>query len=214
MIKIERFINELMSSNCFVVWDDETHRCVIIDPASEKALKELSFIESHSLVLDYILLTHEHTDHTWGVNALVERYNPEVICNTACKDALPKSGDMYFRLYYDEPNYTYTVCKVDHTTEELDNHLVWDGKVIEFIPAPGHSAGSICIRLGDKVFSGDTLMQFKPYVNKKSGSKDVMRQTINRIVSSLPSSTIIYPGHGEIFDLTDYINPFDIIKQS
>lgn len=208
MIQIQRFVNELMTSNCFVVWDDDSRHCVIIDPASEKAEREIQLIEDNKLTLDYILLTHEHTDHTWGVNALVERYNPEVICNTACKDALPKSGDMYFRLYYDDPNYTYTVCKVDHTTEELDNHLVWDGKEIEFIPAPGHSAGSICIRLGDKVFSGDTLMQFKPYVNKKSGSKDVLEQTINSLLKILPSITMIYPGHGDVFALPKYINPF------
>lgn len=208
MIQIQRFVNELMTSNCFVVWDDDSRHCVIIDPASEKAEREIQLIEENKLTLDYILLTHEHTDHTWGVNALVERYNPEVICNAACKEALPKAGDMYFRLYYDDPNYTYAVCKVDHTTEELNNHLVWDGKEIEFIPAPGHSAGSVCIRLGDKVFSGDTLMQFKPYVNKKSGSKGVLEQTINTLLETLPSSTMIYPGHGEAFVLTDYINPF------
>lgn len=212
MIQIQRFVNELMTSNCFVVWDDDSRHCVIIDPASEKAEREIQLIEDNKLTLDYILLTHEHTDHTWGVNALVERYNPEVICNAACKEALPKAGDMYFRLYYDDPNYTYAVCKVDHTTEELDNHLVWDGKVIEFIPAPGHSAGSICIRLGDKVLSGDTLMQFKPYVNKKSGSKGVLEQTINCLLEQLPSTTTIFPGHGEIFTLSDYINPFGINK--
>ena len=204
MIQIQRFVNELMTSNCFVVWDDDSRHCVIIDPASEKAEREIQLIEDNKLTLDYILLTHEHTDHTWGVNALVERYNPEVICNTACKDALPKSGDMYFRLYYDDPNYTYTVCKVDHTTEELDNHLVWDGKVIEFIPAPGHSAGSICIRLGDKVFSGDTLMQFKPYVNKKNSSKELLHSTINNLLNILPVFSVVYPGHGDEFLLSDY----------
>ena len=98
---------------------------------------------------------------------------------------------------------------MDHTTEELDNRLVWDGKEIEFIPAPGHSAGSVCIRLGDRVFSGDTLMQFKPYVNKKSGSKGMLEQTINELLEMLPSSTMILPGHGEVFTLSDHINPFN-----
>lgn len=198
-----------MTSNCFVVWDDDSRCCVVIDPASEKAEMEIQLIEEYHLSLDYILLTHEHTDHTWGVNTLVEKYNPKVICSAACKDALPVAGNMYFRLYYDDPNYSYAVCRVDYTTEELDNHLEWDGKTIEFIPAPGHSAGSVCIRHEDRLFSGDTIMQFKPYVNRKSGSKDVMKQTINHIVTSLPSSTMIYPGHGDVFVLADYINPFE-----
>lgn len=198
-----------MTSNCFVVWDDESHHCLIIDPASEKAEREIQMIEENHLLLDYILLTHEHTDHTWGVNALVEKYDTCVVCSLKCKTLLPKISSVYFRFYYDDPDYNYEVCKVDYTTEELGNHLSWDGKDIEFIPAPGHSTGSICIRIGNIVFSGDTLMQFKPYVNKKSGSKGMLEQTINELLEMLPSSTMIFPGHGEVFTLSDYINPFN-----
>ena len=197
-----------MSSNCFVVWDDETHRCVIIDPASEKAEREIQLIEENHLFFDYILLTHEHTDHTWGVNKLVEKYNPQVICSAACKEALPAAGDMYFRLYYDDPNYSYAVCRVDKTTEELQNQLTWNGEKFEFIPSPGHSAGSICIQMGNILFSGDTLMQFKPYVNKRNGSKYILEETISFLLSSLLPSTLVYPGHGEVFTLSEYNNPF------
>ena len=70
MLKIVRFINELMTSNCYVVYDDETRGCLVIDPASEKSLREMDLIETLHLSLDYIIITHEHTDHNWGVNAL------------------------------------------------------------------------------------------------------------------------------------------------
>lgn len=66
MLKIERFINELMNSNCYVVYDDNTKRCLVIDPGSEHSLREIEFIEENELTLDYILITHEHTDHNWG----------------------------------------------------------------------------------------------------------------------------------------------------
>lgn len=83
-----------------MVWDDASLRCLIIDPASEKSLREIEFIESHNLTLDYILLTHEHTDHTWGVNALLDKYDAKVVCSQKCKENLPKAGDAYFLLYY------------------------------------------------------------------------------------------------------------------
>ena len=86
MLRIKRFDNELMNSNCYAVWDDSSDHCLLIDPASRFALKEVEFIEQVNLTLDYILLTHEHTDHTWGVNELTRRYvNAKVICSEACK---------------------------------------------------------------------------------------------------------------------------------
>ena len=66
MIKVERFLNDLMSSNCYIIWDDITHSSIVVDPGSEKSQKVIDFIDSHNISLDYIFLTHEHTDHTWG----------------------------------------------------------------------------------------------------------------------------------------------------
>lgn len=204
MIQIQRFVNELMTSNCFVVWDDETHHCVIIDPASEKAEREIQLIEDNKLTLDYILLTHEHTDHTWGVNTLVDRYDVKVVCSAACKEALPAAGDMYFRLYYDDPEYTYKVTRVDYTTEELKGLLAWNNSHIGFINTPGHSPGSICIDIDGKLFTGDTIMQYKPYINKRGGNLDVYKNSVKTILTKYPASTLIYPGHGEIFPLSAF----------
>lgn len=204
MIIVNRFINELMTSNCFVVWDDDSRHCVIIDPASEKAERELQLIEDNKLTLDYILLTHEHTDHTWGVNALVDKYNPKVVCSAACKEALPAAGDMYFRLYYNDPNYTYKVKRVDYTIEDLQGSLVWNNINIGFIKTPGHSPGSICIIIADKLFTGDTIMQYKPYINKRGGNLEVYMNSVNSILSCFPANTQVYPGHGDTFLLSAF----------
>ena len=106
MLKIKRFVNELMTSNCYVVYDEDAKRSLVIDPASEKSLREIQFIEENGLALDYIFLTHEHTDHTWGVNSLVEQYQKaKVICSEVCKQNLKKEFQAYFLLYYDDANY-------------------------------------------------------------------------------------------------------------
>ena len=205
MLKIKRFVNELMTSNCYVVYDEDAKRSLVIDPASEKSLREIQFIEENGLALDYIILTHEHTDHPWGVNSLVEQYQKaKVICSEVCKQNLKKEFQAYFLLYYDDANYHYTVCKVDKTTEELNGALMWQGYEIRFIPTPGHSFGSICILIDGLLFTGDTIMQAKPYVNKRNGSKELFYKSRKKVVEMFKPETKVYPGHGEPFALSEY----------
>lgn len=206
MLKVNRFINQLMSSNCYIVEDDESKHCFCIDPASEKSEREIEYIEQNSLTLDYIFLTHEHTDHTWGVNALLNHFaTAKVVCSSLCRDALPKEARAYFQLYYDDPSYVYNVECVDYTTEDLGWHLTWQRHQIVFIATPGHSPGSICIAVDNVLFGGDTLMPFKPFIKKRSGgSMEQFRESVEKMVNAYPEDTIVYPGHGEVGILNDY----------
>lgn len=199
MIKVERFVNELMASNCYIVADEASKHCICIDPASEKSLREIEYIESNGLTLDYIILTHEHTDHTWGVNALIEKYPAvKVICSEQCKQALNKEAKVYFQLYYDNPDYLYNVKRVDYTTQELGWCHKWFGLNISFIPTPGHSPGSVCIAIDNVVFGGDTLMPFKPFIKKRNGgSYEQFQESIKKMASMFNVDTLVYPGHGE-----------------
>ena len=199
MLKIERFINELMTSNCYLVIDEASWHCVCIDPASEKSLREIECIESNGLTLDYIILTHEHTDHTWGANALIDKYpDVKVICSEQCKQALNKEARAYFQLYYDNPDYSYNVKRVDFTVEELNWHLKWAEHDIKFVATPGHSPGSVCIAVDDMVFGGDTLMPFKPFIKKRNGgSVEQFQESVKKMVSLFNEDTLVYPGHGD-----------------
>jgi glyoxylase-like metal-dependent hydrolase (beta-lactamase superfamily II) len=204
MMHIERFINELMSSNCYIIVDEESNHCICIDPASEKCEKEIVYIESKGLTLDYIILTHEHTDHTWGVNGLTERFlNVKVICSEICKQNITKEFQAYFLLYYNNPDYNYTVCRVDETTESLNERIQWQGYDIKFVSVPGHSMGSICVDIEGRLFTGDAIMQSKPYINKRNGSKVLFFESVKKIKNIYPDGTVIYPGHGEMFKLKD-----------
>ncbi len=195
-----------MTSNCYIVVDEESKCCLCIDPASEKSDREIPYIEDNGLQLDYIFLTHEHTDHTWGVNALLAQYpTTKVICSSLCRDALPKEAKAYFQLYYDDPNYKYNVERVDCTTEELDWQMEWNCHKIVFIPTPGHSPGSVCIAIDNVLFGGDTLMPFKPFIKKRNGgSMEQFQESVRKIIDSYPEDTLVYPGHGEVGKLKDY----------
>ena len=206
MLKVERFINQLMTSNCYIVVDEDSKHCFCIDPASEKSEREREYIELNDLTLDYIFLTHEHTDHTWGVNALLARFPAaKVVCSSLCRDALPKEAKAYFQFYYDDPNSTYNVERVDYTTEDLVWRLNWIEHSVVFIATPGHSPGSVCISIDDILFGGDTLMPFKPFIKKRNGgSMEQFRESVEKMVNTYPEDTIVYPGHGEVGTLKDY----------
>lgn len=193
-----------MSSNCYLVVDEASKHCICIDPASEKSSREIEYIETNGLTLDYIILTHEHTDHTWGVNALVERFGIKVVCSEICEQNLAKEFQAYFLLYYDNPDYHYTVCKVDITTEELRDKLSWEGRTVEFIYTPGHSMGSICILIDGMLFTGDTIMQTKPYINKRNGSKELFYKSAKKVIETFSPKIVVFPGHGDPFRLEDY----------
>lgn len=205
MIKVERFVNQLMTSNCFIVVDEESKHCLCIDPASEKSKREIAYIEGNGFILDYILLTHEHTDHTWGVNALIEKYSSvKVICSELCKIALPKEAKAYFQLYYDDPNYSYNVERVDSTTEELGWQVAWNCHKIVFIQTPGHTPGSVCIAIDNLLFGGDTLMPYKPFIKRRNGgNRYQLEMSIEQIKSQFDGQTIVYPGHGKQYSLEE-----------
>lgn len=206
MLHIERFVNQLMTSNCYIVVDEESKHSFCIDPASERSEREIEYIEQNGLTLDYIFLTHEHTDHTWGVNALLNHFSmAKVVCSSLCRDSLPKEARAYFQLYYDDPSYVYNVECVDYTTEELDWHLTWQEHQIVFISTPGHSPGSVCIVIDGVLFGGDTLMPFKPFIKKRNGgSLEQFRESVERIVKSFPEETVVYPGHGDVGSIKEY----------
>jgi Zn-dependent hydrolases, including glyoxylases len=206
MIDIVQFQNELMSSNCFVVYDSETKQSFIVDPASEKSKDVIDFIENKNLSPEFILLTHEHTDHTWGCNALIDRYDKiRIVCSQACKDNLSKEGTAYFQFYFNKTDYIYNIKHIDIVLEDIHYCLQWDKKTIYFYKTPGHSKGSVCFLIDNKLFTGDTIMQYKPFIPKKTGSKEDYKRSVQYILDVFEDkkdNIMVYPGHGKIFLLS------------
>ena len=193
-----------MNSNCYIVVDEASKHCICIDPASEKSLREIDYINKNGLTLDYIIVTHEHTDHNWGVNALREHY-PEVklVCSEPCDKNVKKSNRAYFLFYYDDPDYIYEIAPADILIQ-AEEEIIWNGYCINFFFTPGHSYGSMCIDVENMLFTGDTIMPFKPYFNGRDSNEDDWKMSIKKINSSFPQETIIYPGHGDCLTLKDW----------
>ena len=209
MLKFHRFINQLMTSNCFFFFFFDTGRCLVIDPASEKSECEIKYMEEHGLLLDYIILTHEHTDHTWGVNALKDKYpEAKLLCSELCDRYALKAGRAYFLFYYDNPDYRYTIKPADMLIRGNEELLCWHNHSINFVMTPGHSFGSMCFDIDGSLFTGDTIMPFKPYFNGRDSNEKNWKTSISMIFNKYTDDTIIYPGHGDNLTLGEWKKHF------
>ena len=209
MLKVERFVNELMTSNCYVVYDDDKKKCIVIDPGSEKSLREIGFIEKHQLHLDYIIITHEHTDHNWGVNTLREHFpNTQLVCSDLCNKYVKKTNRAYFLYYYDDPDYKYVIDSADVLIKDDNGFLDWKGYKLRFVMTPGHSLGSMCIDIDGMLFTGDTIMPFPAYFNGRYSDEDEWNESIKKIIRTYNQETVIYPGHGESFLLGEWMTKY------
>lgn len=191
-----------------MVYDEETKRCLVIDPGSEKSLREIHFIEEKKLYLDYIILTHEHTDHNWGVNSLRGHFpDVKLVCSECCNNNVKKTNRAYFLFYYDDPEYRYEIAPADILIKE-DGGLDWNACQIKFVMTPGHSYGSMCIDINNMLFTGDTIMPFKPYFNSRDSNEEKWKEAIRSLENRYSLDTMIFPGHGGIISFESWQNAF------
>lgn len=169
------------------------------------------YIFSHSLVLDYILLTHEHFDHCWGVNSLMDYFPAKIVATRLCAEWVQTPMNYFNKLYFDSDK-MFSIPKVEIIAEDIDWKLKWQNETIRLVEAKGHTNRGMFISIGNALFSGDTMIyNTKPFLKKKYGaSVDDLKKTIDRIYGSFNGETLVYPGHGEPFRLKDMKEFFEI----
>ena len=200
---IHRFINTPVPSNTYLIRDDKSKECVLVDPGTNGCEEVIHYMNDNGLNPQFILLTHGDFDHVWGVNALKVTFpNVQIVASkeTARLAAIPQS---YFSALYFGKHESYSINKIDYIVDEHDNKLNWKDNVIRFIQTPGHTICSNIILINELMFSGDTILKdTKPFIQKRhGGDKEVFKQSVRMILDSFSDTTEIYPGHGEKFHL-------------
>ena len=202
---IERYVNELMTSNCYVVVDEVSKSCLVIDPGSVKSEREITYIKDKGLEPEYIIITHEHTDHNWGVNALREAFSGiRLVCSELCSKNIAIANKAYFLFYYDDPTYSYEVEPADIIIKNQIEQMDWHGHKIIFYFTPGHSFGSMCIKIDNLLFTGDTIMPFRPYFNGRDSNRDDWDASIILLKKLVHGDVTVYPGHGDSLSFHDW----------
>ena len=215
-----RSIYAPVRSNMFTLLSGK--EAVVFDPNEDENLVKL--IKEKGIEKVHILLTHGHYDHISGVERLKEHTGATVFCQAMCADRLANSKRPLSRLvamvlavedmkdgghrYQDfKDSYKPFTIKADITFEKEVDIRVGE---LEFhvTSTPGHSEGSACYQLFDKmVFTGDTLLKDYPVILKfPGGNKEDYENIALPFLQGLPKDSIIMPGHGDPFVLKDTNN--------
>ena len=176
-MNIQKLTLGLYQTNTYILSNDT--EAAVIDPGYEPDTI-LDALEGKELKA--ILLTHGHFDHVGAVKELVAETGCKVYIHAADLSLPPMitAGQLYYTHTYAEGD---TVCPIE-------------GAALHVLHTPGHTPGSVCLLLGDQMFSGDTLFEGScGRMDLPGGDQLQMHQSLNRLVS-LQADYHIHPGHG------------------
>ena len=187
MLKIHTLTLGAYQTNCYIIHDEASKTCCVIDPGYTPEIV-LDTLEELGLTLEAILLTHGHFDHVGGVKLLASETGCKVYL---CADDLSMppmvtNGPLYYTNTYGEGDV-----------------LGLAGLSIRVIQTPGHTPGSVCLITGSAMFSGDTLFQGScGRTDLPGGSIPQIRQSLLRL-GTMAGNYFVYPGHGSATTLAE-----------
>lgn len=198
MLIIKRFSFNPFSENCYVVWDDSSKECAIIDAGcyyadEEEALAD--YVDGNGLTVKYMLATHLHLDHCFGCDFVSERYGVKLSASADeafMLNIMPQQAEMFgIRLNRPVPHISFNVKEGDR--------IPVGRYCLEAISVPGHSPGSIVYycKSENVAFAGDVL--FREGIGRSDlpgGSYRTLAEGIRTKLFTLPDNTRVCCGHG------------------
>ncbi|MDR2615453.1 MAG: MBL fold metallo-hydrolase [Oscillospiraceae bacterium] len=173
-----------LETNCYVVSDEATHECVIIDPGADSDAI-IDYIKYNDLIPRAVFITHAHFDHTMAL--------PEVLRQTGGVPVYVHArevGDANDR-------------SASRLSDASDLRFYAEGDEIKIgalsfraLETPGHTLGSVTLLCGNALFTGDTLFHGSCGRTDLGGDMELMEESLRRL-SALPGDFDVYPGHAE-----------------
>lgn len=179
-----------LGTNCYIVWG-ENGVAAVIDPGDE-ASRIMKTLDENGLVCKAVLLTHAHFDHMAALDELVKASGAVVYCHRAEQAALTDGKVNLSSVFgmFVPPVKTATLL------DEGDTVTVGE-LLFTVLHTPGHTVGSCCYRIGDTLFSGDTLFcESIGRTDFPGGSIHQMRASLSRLLA-MDDIAHVYPGHDE-----------------
>lgn len=191
-MRITNLPSGALQVNTYLAVDEETNKGMIVDPGGYNRVLT-NEIKNNNIEIEYIVLTHGHSDHICGVNEHKAEFpNAKVV---ACKDEESMLADPVL-------NHSAAFGMPYSVTADI---LVGDGDELplgnlkmKFMHTPGHTEGGMCIYIekANVLFSGDTLFcQSIGRTDFPGGSYKEILESIKNKLFILPDNTDVFPGH-------------------
>lgn len=172
----------------YLIGDKSTRECMIVDPAY--AVEELlSVAEQDEMKVVGALATHYHPDHVGGS---MMGANIDGIATLLSKVDIP--------IHVQELEAQWIMRTTGVSANHLHQHQPGDtvkvGDIeICLVHTPGHTPGSQCFLVDNRLVSGDTLFLEGCGRTDLPGSDPNQMYDSLQTLSALPDQTVVYPGH-------------------
>jgi len=172
----------------YLIGDNSTRECMIIDPAY--AVEELlSIAEQDEMKVVGALATHYHPDHVGGsmmganidgIATLLEKTDvPIHVQELEAQWIMRTTGVSANHLHQHQPGDTVKVGDIE----------------ICLVHTPGHTPGSQCFLVDNRLIAGDTLfLEGCGRTDLPGSNPDQMFESLQTL-AALPDQTVVYPGH-------------------
>ncbi|MFH1222881.1 MAG: MBL fold metallo-hydrolase [Pseudomonadota bacterium] len=194
-MKFETIVVGPLAVNCYLLYDEETRDCVIVDPGAEGE-KIIDAVKHYELTPKAIWITHGHFDHIGALTTVHKKFPVDIFLH---------HDDYFLYKNVNEHATVFGVADIEVPPSEPlffnmnMNTLKIGGASVELIHTPGHSPGSVSfyskennvIFVGDLVFEGSVGRTDVP-----GGNFDILEKSILENVYTKGDACVIYPGHG------------------
>ena len=181
----------MLSSNCYILISE--NEAAVIDPCvePEMILNKINDVSIY-IKVEKIIYTHAHVDHIYYAEQLKANTNAKTYGHSGDKELYGnayKNGSVLFGM-----NKRFDIYDVELTDGQI---LKIGKKQVTVIHTPGHTMGSICIYADNLLFTGDTLFyESVGRTDLATGNTDMLIQSVQKKIYTLPEETLILPGHG------------------
>lgn len=188
---IESFKTGPLDNNVYVIADQATGQCAVVDPGKDSA-HILEAIRDLGLTITAIVNTHGHWDHVVG-NGLFLRASGAPLYRHPLDEEIALSADQVAARWGFEGEAS---PPADHALDEGNVFTLGPHRFTVF-HVPGHSPGSVCLYTDGVLIAGDVL--FRGSVGRTDltgGSLPQLLHGIRAKLLPLPDETRVLPGHG------------------
>lgn len=198
----------MVGTNCYIVFDEDIKVGAVIDPGAN-AETILQAAEQAQVKLAWVLLTHGHFDHILAVGDVQKATGAKLAIHKDdlwMLEAEKLAGSMRT---FGLSRGAYEELKPDVLAEE-GTEIAIGNLTATYLHTPGHTPGSSCIRVGDVLFTGDTLFRHEcGRCDLEGGDFQKMLQSLKRL-SEIPENLHVLPGHegASTLDEERRMNPY------
>ncbi|MBQ9254958.1 MAG: MBL fold metallo-hydrolase [Bacteroidales bacterium] len=214
---IKYFTFNHFAENTFILIDDKTKECAIIDPGAKVDLEKeelYTYIQNNNLSVKYILLTHPHIDHFCGAESVCKHYNLPLSMHKEGEKLLEVFAQRGSEMGFEDTD----LSEVEKNFLEYNTTISLGEYTIKILDSSGHAPGSISyyVEKENAVFVGDAVFFCSiGRTDLYGGDLDLLLHNIRKNILSLPEDTQIFSGHGPLTDVAyeaannPYINNLD-----